>query len=174
MNTGTPISRNLRSALSRALIGLLLAPALAFAADQAPESGRLADRLAGLWLVNVTLRNCVTGEPLPFPGAIFDAMALFEQDGTFHDTNANSPLVRSAALGTWKHLQGRNYEFAFRNFRFDSTGTLPIGSQIVRHTVTLSRDGKSYASEGTAEFYDVSGIRMLPDGCSTSTATRFK
>jgi hypothetical protein len=160
-------SRYLRAGLLAASIGPLLAHAPAFAHGQ-------ADRIAGLWLVKVTLTNCATGAPLPFPGAKFDAMALFGADGTMHDTNTNSPLVRSPAFGTWKHLDGRRYKFAFRHFNFDSTGTLPTGANIVRHKLTLSADGKSYASKGTAEFYDVNGIRMLPDGCSISTATRFR
>jgi hypothetical protein len=170
MNT-TILPRRFRiPALSVALIGLLLAqPAALPSGDQAVK----ANRIAGLWLVRVTLTNCATGQPLPFPGATFDAMGLFEADGTFHDTNANSPLLRSASFGVWDHLEGRRYQFAFRAFQFDSTGTLPAGSQIVRHEVVMSPDGQSYASEGTAEFYDVHGVRVLPDGCSTSTAQRF-
>ena len=72
------------------------------------------------------------------------------------------------------HLRGRNYEFSFRLFRFDETGTLNVGSQIVRHKAALALDGKSYTSSGIAEFYDVNGIRMLTDGCSRTTATRFE
>ena len=170
MNTRTPTRKYRIPALSVALIGLLLAQPTALASgDQAVK----ANRIMGLWLVTVTLTNCATGEPLPFPGATFDAMGLYGADGSFHDTNANSPLVRSASFGIWDHLGGRRYKFAFRAFQFDSTGTLPAGSQIVRHEVVLSPDGRSYTSEGTAEFYDVHGVRMLPDGCSTSTAQRF-
>jgi hypothetical protein len=40
--------------------------------------------------------------------------------------------------------------------------------------VVLSRDGQSYTSSGGAEFYDVNGIRILPEGCSRTTATRFR
>lgn len=151
--------------LFAAAVGLLLAHPAAHAGDQA--------HITGLWNVTVTLTNCATGDPLPFPGAIFEAMALFERDGTFHDTNVMSPVGQSSAFGIWNHLNGRDYRFAFRVFRFDSTGTLPTGSQIVRHRLVLSADGDTYQSSGTAEFYDVNGIRILPDGCSTSTATRF-
>lgn len=136
-------------------------------------AGHSANRIAGLWNVTVSLTHCATGQTLPFPGATFEALALFGPHGTFHDTNANNPTVRSAAFGSWKHTGRRNYQFAFRFFRFDVTG-LNIGSQIVRHNVVLAADGRSYTSKGNAEFYDVSGLRMLPDGCSTSTATRFE
>lgn len=139
---------------------------------QLNHAGR-AKRIEGLWNVRVWLTNCATGQTLPFPAATFDVLALFAHNGTFHDTNAGNPTIRSAAFGSWKHTGGRTYRFAFRFFRFDVTG-LNIGSQIVRHEVELSADGRNYSSKGGAEFYDVSGIRMLPDGCSRSTATRFE
>ena len=74
-----------------------------------------------------------------------------------------------------RRYEAARYVFAAgKFFRFD--GVTPAGSQIVRHTVTLARDGKTYTSDGAAEFYDVNGNleRTTPPGCSTSTATRFK
>ena len=158
---------------SVALAGLLLAPPWAAAGGLAGDRWLFSDRVEGVWDVKVTLTNCQTGAPLPFPGAQFDAMSLFAANGTFHDTNATNAALRSEAFGVWERTGLRRYRFAFRFFGFDASG-LPIGSTIVRHDVVLSRDGRSYASQGSAEFYDVSGIRMLPDGCSISTATRFE
>jgi hypothetical protein len=163
------LSRSLPAALAALFLGL----SPAFAEEAAGERWSFSDRIEGVWLVKVWLTNCATGETLPFPGATFDATAAFAGDGTFHDTNENNPILRSSSFGYWEYTGRRNYRFAFRLFRFDTTG-LNIGSQIVRHNVVLSRDGKSYTSGGTAEFYDVNGIRMLPDGCSRSTATRFR
>ncbi len=169
--------RNLLSrSLPAALAALFLGQSPAFA-DEARDEALVerwwsSDRIEGVWLVRVTLTNCVTGEPLPFPGAMFDAMGMFASGGTFHDTNANNPIERSSAFGFWDRTGRHKYRFAFRLFNFDTTG-LNIGSQIVRHDVVLSRDGKSYTSKGTAEFYDVSGI-LFRTGCSRSTATRFK
>lgn len=153
---------------------LLTAAAVGLALVHSPARAGTDAGLAGVWNVRVTLTNCATGEPLPFPGATFDALAVFDRDGTMHDTNANSPLVRSSAFGAWRRVSDQVYKFAFKHFRFDSAGATPIGSNIVRHRLVLAKNGKSYSSKGTAEFYDVSGIRMLPDGCSESTATRFK
>ena len=163
----------------RLLTGTLCAVLLAAVAGlpaSADDSGvrhRGNDRIEGLWNVKVWLTNCVTGETLPFPAATFDAMGMFSGDGTFHDTNANNPITRSSAFGTWERIGKRTYRFAFRLFRFDTTG-FALGSQIVRHTVSLSADGESYTSKGGAEFFDTNGIRMMPDGCSRSTATRFE
>ena len=95
------------------------------------------------------------------------------------------PVRRSEAFGYWEPVKGRTYRFAFRLFRFDLAGNW-IGSQIVRHTVELARDGQSYTSQGAPEFYDVNGVRVdaagnplptpvpAPTACSATTATRFK
>lgn len=173
MNT-TRTTTFLSRSLLVALASLLSGPAPAAAGDSSVEQWWSSDRIEGTWNVEVTLTNCATGQPLPFPGAKFEAMAMFGANGTFQDTNENSPNVRSSAFGHWERTGWRTYRFAFRFFRFDPTGQLQVGSQIVRHNVVLARDGRTYTSAGAAEFYDVSGIRMLPDGCSTSTATRFK
>ena len=154
---------------SMILAGLVLAGATLVA-----SASEASDQIEGVWLARVTLTNCATGQPLPFPGATFDAMALFAEGGTFHDTNMQPSQERSAGFGIWNRVQNRVYRFAFRYFRLDSTGTLPTGSVIVRHRVVLAADGSSYQSRGTAEFYDASGIQMLPNGCSESTATRFR
>jgi hypothetical protein len=160
--------KSIKHTLCAAAAGLVLAQ------PAAQAGGHAADPITGLWLATATLTNCTTGEPLPFPGATFEAMALFGADGTLHNTDQNSPLVRSAAFGQWQRVDGRRYRFAFKVFRYDATGTLPAGWHIVRHTVVLSRDGKRYSSKGSAEFYDVSGTRLLPDGCSTAVAKRFR
>ena len=153
---------------------LLIAAAVGLLLASSPTRADAGQPLAGLWNVRVTLTNCGTGEPLPFPGATFDALALFERDGTMHDTNVTSPPARSSGFGVWRQVSEGAYKFAFKFFTFDSTGATPTGSTIVRHRLRLAENGNRYTSKGTAEFYDVSGIRILPDGCSESTAARFK
>jgi len=159
--------------LAALLAGLCLGQPAAYAEDGIGERWTTLDRIEGVWLAKVTITNCATGEALPFPGAKFDAMALFGPNGTLHNTDQNNPATRSQNLGYWERTGRHTYRFAFRLFRFDTTGLL-IGSQIVRHNLVLARDGLSYVSSGNAEIYDVSGIRALPDGCSKATATRFK
>ncbi|SRR5690606_12194017 len=135
------------------------------------------DRIEGLWDVEVQIMP-VCGGPV---AVTFDAMALFARGGTFHDTNGGQPSAsRSSGFGIWKRNSGREYEFAFKLFRFNPDGT-PRGSQVVRHTVTLARDGKSWSSEGTAVYYDVNGNQTdvngnptTEPGCSAATATRFE
>jgi len=166
--------RNVWSKLLPAVLAVTcLGQPAAFADDGIGERWTTQERIEGVWLAKVTITNCATGEALPFPGAKFDAMGIFASNGILHNTDQNNPATKSETFGTWERTGRNTYRFAFRLFRFDTTG-LFTGSQIVRHNVVLSRDGLSYTSSGNAEFYDVSGIRMLPDGCSKATATRFK
>lgn len=159
-------------AVPAVLAALCLGQSAVFANDSAWPRRPMQDPIEGVWLANVTITNCATGEALPFPGAKFDAMGVFASNGTLHNTDQNNPALRSATFGYWERTGRTTYRFAFRHFRFDATGLL-TGSQIVRHDVVLSPDGLSYFSKGHVEFYDVSGTRMLPDGCSKATATRF-
>lgn len=139
---------------------------------------REVDRIEGNWNVTVNITLCdAAGRPTdtPVPGLNpIAAMALFAANGTFHDTNAANPALRSDGFGNWRRIGHRTYEFAFKLFRFDpAVGA--IGPQIVRHTVVLAKDGESYTSRGTAEYFDPMGNPAPPfKGCSTSTATRFR
>lgn len=159
--------------LAASVAALFVMQTPAVADESSGERWGLSDRIEGVWLAKVWLTNCATGETLPFPAATFDAMGVFASNGVFHNTDENNPATKSANFGHWERTGRNTYRFSFRLFRFDTTGLL-IGSQIVRHNLVLARDGQSYMSSGGAEFYDVSGIRMLPDGCSRTTATRFK
>lgn len=135
----------------------------------------LKDPIEGVWNARVVFTDCASGDPLRTPPP-FDAMAVFGGDGSFHDTNSMNPVMqpRSDAFGYWKHVKGRKYKFAFRAFHFDAGGTY-VGYNIIRHDVTLAKNGKSYKSEGTAEFLDPDGLPRGPGrGCSKSTAKRFK
>jgi hypothetical protein len=127
-----------------------------------------ANIIEGVWNAKVNITVCATGTLI----TSFDAMSMFAANGVFQDTNSNNPILRSAAFGLWNQVGPREYEFAFRNFRFDTVGT-NLGSQVVRHKVELSADGNSYSSEGTSEFYDVDG-NLFMTGCSDAEATRFE
>jgi hypothetical protein len=153
----------------------LLAPITAKADSFDNDFWWLADPIEGLWNAKVTITNCATGLPLPVS---FEAMGLFGRGGSFNNTDAQNPLMptlRSSSFGEWKRVHARTYQFAFKAFRFDASGTF-IGTQVVRHTLTLAKDGKSYASAGTSQAYDVAGNPLTgpPTGCSISTATRFE
>jgi hypothetical protein len=164
--------------LAAILVVLLLGPMAAHANDrndghweQLGAAGLwwMTDPIEGVWDAKVIITTCTTPA---ITLTTFDALGIFARGGTFHDTNSTNPVVRSSTFGTWRHIKGRTYQFAFKFFRFDTAG-IHQGTQIVRHDVVLARDGKSYTSEGTSETYDTAGI-LIRTGCSNATATRFK
>jgi hypothetical protein len=124
--------------------------------------------IEGVWNAKARITVCATGATI----TSFDAMAIFAQDGTFHDTNATSPALRSPGFGRWVRLDSSNYYFVFKLFRFDAAGTY-IGSTVVRHYVVSSPNSNSYTSSGTAQFFDANG-NLSMTGCSAATATRME
>jgi len=125
--------------------------------------------IEGVWNAVVNITTC---GPTPITLFSFQAMSSYAHGGTYDDTNSTNPALKSASLGVWSHVDGNTYSFAFRFFRFDPTG-MPIGTSVVRHTVTLADDLKSYTSSGTGDMYDMAG-NLFMTGCSSSTATRFE
>ena len=160
-----------RRTVTMAVLGVLLFVQFGAQAQEAAgasDNPWFSDRIEGTWNVSVDITICASGATI----TSFDAMAMFAANGSFHDTNATNPALRSPGFGYWRHLRRNQYEFAFRFFLFDETG-VNIGSQVVRHDAVLSADRTTYSSEGTAELYDPFG-NLLVSGCSNSTATRFQ
>ena len=137
-------------------------------ADAALEHAWFQDPIVGVWNTNVNITNCASGDTI-LSGEV---LALFSADGTRHETSTSDPKLRTPSYGNWRHLEGNEYEFEFKYYRFDSNGT-NMGSQVIRHDLILSADGTSYFSEGTAEIIDTFG-NLLFVGCSNALATRFE
>jgi hypothetical protein len=183
---------NLRGAFSLALLMILavaaaiLASAPAFAQSQSKSS----NRLVGPWLVQVTLTDCATGNPLP--GAPFNSLVTFNQGGTVAESTGAlgfAPGQRSTGHGTWRHIEGRTYRqrmLALINFSTPPNlpgipgfnPALPIGpgffagTAIVNQKLTLA-DADHASSYGTNEFFKTNG-ESYRSGCSRAVAVRFR
>jgi hypothetical protein len=124
--------------------------------------------LVGVWLTQVTRRNCDTGEPI---GATSQIQLTFAKGGTLLETIGPS-IFRSLGNGIWKREHGWNeYSFAQRFMRFDAAGSF-IGSGVVRATLTLDETGNHYTSTATNDVLDAAG-NVIASGCATSVSTRF-
>ena len=124
--------------------------------------------LVGSWNLQVTLRDCDTGNAL----VSFPAMNTYNQGGTTQQTAVPGP--EGPALpghGVWSHQTGRHYSGAFQFFTLNPDGT--FGRVIVRSAISLGQGGNSYTSTDTAEVLDANG-NLLFRACSTTTATRFE
>ena len=124
--------------------------------------------LVGVWLTQVTRRNCETGDPI---GATSQSQLTFAKGGTLLETVGPS-IFRSPGNGIWKREHGRNeYSFAQRFMRFDAAGSF-VGSGVVRVALTLDETGDHYTSTATNDVLDVNG-NVIASGCATSVSTRF-
>lgn len=124
--------------------------------------------LVGVWVTQVTRRNCQTGDPI---GATSQIQLTFAKGGTLLETVGPS-IFRSAGNGIWKREHGRNeYSFAQRFMRFDAAG-LFVGSGVVRVALTLDETGDHYTSTATNDVLDAAG-NVIASGCATSVSTRF-
>ena len=133
-------------------------------ANQAQDHNRT---IIGVWINQVTIRNCDTGAPL----GSFQTQTTFAKGGTYLETVAPS-IFRSYGNGLWNRKQGWNqYSLIQRFMRYDAAGAF-IGSGVVRATITLDETGNNYTSTATNDFLDVNG-NVIASGCATSAATRF-
>ena len=132
------------------------------AQSEAPERS-----LVGVWVTQVTRRNCDTGEPI----ATNRIQLTFAEGGTFLETIGPS-IIRSPGNGIWKREHGWNeYSYALRFMRYDAAGVF-VGSGVVRGAITLDETGDHYTATATNDVLDVNG-NVIGSGCATSVSTRF-
>jgi hypothetical protein len=136
--------------------------------NPAPESQ--ARTLHGTWRVQITLRNCQTGEALRPP---FSAMATFVAGGTVTTSDGGlSPLARGAGHGVWRHTTGHSFEALTEAFLFTPTGILN-GTQRLRQSVEIGWDPDEFNATVWAEILDAQGA-VLGTGCATSVGHRME
>jgi hypothetical protein len=124
--------------------------------------------LVGVWVTQVTRRNCETGEPIAAPG---NSQNTFAKGGTLLETIGPS-ILRSPGNGIWKREPGLNeYSFVLRFMRYDAAGVF-VGSGVVRAAITLDETGNHSTSTATNDVLDVNG-NVIASGCATSVSTRF-
>ena len=134
------MKRRTLKAISGASLAILLFAVFAHVNVPAQERNGDEQGLVGSWTVQVTVRDCQTGDPSPFI-PIFPAMITYNQGGTMQETDLGSPfLIRLPGHGVWGHTRGRQYSSAFQwlNFNFDRT---PAGKNVVKETIILGRGG---------------------------------
>ena len=167
------MKRTMLSAVTLAILAIAIAVAVsqgtAIGQDQAPDRS-----LGGVWFVEITPRNCATGEPIPT--AVTKALYTFHEDKTMLVSFRNNTLTleRTAAHGLWRRDLGWNeYSFKFVHIRRNvSTGAF-AGKQEGGGTLVLDNSGDEFTSDGSSTVFDVNGNPGTP-GCSNAVGTRFK
>ena len=131
------------------------------------EPSRNKHSLVGVWVTQVTRRNCETGEPI----GTFQVQFTFAKGGTLLETIGPS-IFRSPGNGIWKRESGLNkYSYALRIMAYNAAGSF-VGSGVVRVALTLDETGNHYTATATNDVLDVHG-NVTGSGCATSVSTRF-
>ena len=156
--------------------GLIAATAARPMAQSGPATH--AKNVEGVWLVQVTQRNCETNAAL----GSFNSLVTFTHDGIVIESPGSiafAPDQRSAGHGTWtRDGQDTVIQRMVALILFDTPPNPPVspgfrkGWQTITHTVDLTGPD-SLTSAGTARFFDSNG-ELYRSGCSTAVGERFR
>lgn len=120
--------------------------------------------IEGVWISNVSIRDCQTGDVI----RTIRALNLFIHDGSSTETAVN--VLRTPSVGTWKHLEGQTYASTFTFFRYNPDGTFASRAKVTR-TIELSEEGNEFTTTGTVEDFDANNV-LIAKSCPTETAMR--
>jgi hypothetical protein len=152
-----------------AIILLAQAVAAALPNDGAGGEQPAAHRgtLEGTWRVEITLRNCLTGEPVQPP---FPALASFARGGTVTTADGGlSPAVRGTGLGTWWRMRGGAFAAVTEAFLFN--GNVRTGVQRITQEIEVAAGDDEFTANVGSEIEDVDG-NVVGRGCATSIGWR--
>jgi len=168
-------SRNLkRFALSGGTAALVLACLLFSGSGSTVRAHSEGDEsqngLQGTWHLQVTVRDCQTGQPLrpPFPGLI-----TFAKGGTLTLTTAGQlPSLFTAGLGVWRHIDDHTYSAVSEQFVFSPAGAFIQVHRLTRN-IEIGNNRDEFTDTVKLQIFDTAG-NPIATGCATSTATRFE
>jgi hypothetical protein len=164
------------------LAGMTLAVLLALTVGQAlvvgPEARAAGGTLEGNWLMESTLMNCATGDPLPIPGNPFPALHTYMRGGTVLDSGASPPRApggtRSAAHGIWERTGAQTFRERFHSFSFDAAG-VHVSTAEVTFERRLIQGNHAEPDEiigtGTGKFFTPTGV-LVGEACAKDRARR--
>jgi hypothetical protein len=125
--------------------------------------------LEGTWRVQVTVRDCQTGQAL----RTFPARFTFAEGGTLTVTTAGQPpSLSTPGLGVWRHTDGHTYGAVSEAFVFSSTGTWTQTHKLTR-VIEIGDDGNEFTDTIALEIFDTNG-NLIVTGCGTSVASRLE
>jgi hypothetical protein len=152
-------------------VTLLLMAALCVgsATDAGAQGGSesSAATLEGTWRVEITLRNCATGDPVGTP---FPALATFARGGTMTTSDGGmSPAARGAGHGVWWRQQGRGFGAITEAFLFSAN--VLTGTQRLVQQIELDDRGMEFEARVSSSVISTAGQVMFT-GCASSVGRR--
>ena len=133
------------------------------------QSQSEAGRIEGTWRVQLTVRNCQTGEPL----RSFPALLIFGNGGTLSfTTSGQPPAVSTPGVGVWGHTGGNNYSAVAETFVFSPAGVW-IQTHRLTRAIELSSDANEFTDTVALQIFDTNR-NPIATGCATSAGRRFE
>ena len=125
--------------------------------------------LEGAWRLQVTVRDCQTGQAL----RTFPALFTFAKGGTLTVTTTGQlPSLSTPGLGIWRYTEGNTYSAVSEAFVFS-----PAGAWIQTHRLTraieIGADGGAFTDTVKLEIFDTTG-NLIATGCATSVASHLE
>ena len=99
-----------------------------------------ANRLVGLWNINITSGPCLGG-----PSRSFVSNHTYHAGGTLTDAGRVPPTTRGPGQGIWEYQGRGRYKIRFQFNRFLPDGSFD-GIQEVRNDLTLGATGATYSA----------------------------
>jgi hypothetical protein len=127
-----------------------------------------AEPVVGVWLPEITLRDCASGTALE----VFRGMSVLHYGGTLSETNTSPPGTRGPGFGTWQRLGANSYASQFRFLRYFPDGNL-AGATVIRRQFTLSADGQQQVGSSQIEI-QIPGGFVVATACATDVTVRFQ
>jgi hypothetical protein len=149
-----------------AVMVLVKYPAFAQKGDDHSEHSANARVIEGVWDVQVTIRDCQSGNSITG----FRAMDLFIRGGSVVDTNSAPTATRGPGLGSWDYSGGRSFNATLRFFMYKPDGTF-LGVRRVAQDIEVNEAGDGWTSTVNT-ITTVNGTDTI--GCATAVATRFQ
>jgi len=125
------------------------------------------NKIEGAWDLQLTYKICATGATL-FTG---QSMIAFANGGVLTAiTSGAAPATRYPGLGVWRHVGGRQYQYTFKEFRYNPDGT-SAGKVIAVVDVTHELDD-TLTTSAIGKFYNPAGV-LVQTVCPAGNGTRF-
>ena len=150
------------------LAGMLVLVSLFTARAQSQDDGS-HNGLEGTWRLQVTVRDCQTGQAL----RTFPALFTSAKGGTLTVTTAGQlPSLSTPGLGVWRHTDGHTYSAVSEAFVFSPAGAWTQTHRLTR-VIEVSNDTQEFTDTVALQIFDTNG-NLIVTGCATSVATRFE
>jgi hypothetical protein len=159
------MSLSIRRLLSVCALAVLIAVMFSTAAEAQDPSRRIE----GTWVVQLTFRNCVTGEVI---GSGF-AMNTFVPGGMMLGTPNGPPAAIRNGHGVWTYLGGTNFANRVGLWAYNPQTGAFRGLQVVTRDIELDAGGDSFTSRDTDQLYDPATFAPIGSpGCTTGVGRR--